>query len=163
MGERFTFPPQMLNPRYAYAHAADPEYSLRESSLRQPSFETLFCRPYLIEIPGTHRHPRDPGRAKVTQGDPKGPKGTQEDPRGPKGTQGRLRRPWGGRAHGTLWGHSEVIPNGMPFRIESHSEWKSFRIKQSTCEGFGLKRRPQEASRNDLKKLQEMISRSLRK
>ena len=31
---------------YAYAHAADPENSLRQSSLRQPNFETPFCRSY---------------------------------------------------------------------------------------------------------------------
>ena len=50
-----------------------------------------------------------------------GPKGIKWDPRG-GGTQGRLRRPWGGWAHGALWGYSEAIPNGKLFR--SQSEWK---------------------------------------
>ena len=34
---------------------------------------------------------------------------------GPKG-------PWGELAHGALWGYSEAIPNGKPFRMESYSE-----------------------------------------
>ena len=52
---------------------------------------------------------------------PRDPKGTQR----PKGTQGRLRRPWGGWAHGALWGYSEAIPNGMPFRVDGYYEMKA--------------------------------------
>ena len=58
-------------------------------------------------------------------GDPKEPKGTLGGTKGPKGTQGRLRRPWGGWAHGALWGYSEAIPNGKPFRVEGYYERKS--------------------------------------
>ena len=39
--------------------------------------------------------------------------------------QGRLRRPWGGWAHGALWGYSEAIPNGMPFRVDGYYEMKA--------------------------------------
>ena len=57
-------------------------------------------------------------------GGPKGgAKGTQRDPT--KGTQGRLRRPWGGWAHGALWGYSEAIPHGKPFRVEGSFERKA--------------------------------------
>ena len=65
--------------------------------------------------------------------DPRGPKGnqgtqrTQRDPRGIKGTQGDPRAPSapsGGWAHGALWGYSEAIPNGKPFRAEGFYERK---------------------------------------
>ena len=128
---------------YAYAHAADPEYSLRQSTLRQLSFETPFCRPYLIEIPGRGGDPGEPRAPKGTQWDPRGgkgrprgPKGTQGEPRGgdprvpkgAKGTQGRLRRPWEGMGP---WGHlglfrshfeSKAISNGRLLRMGRHSE-----------------------------------------
>ena len=84
-----------------------------------------FCRPDLIEIPGTHRHPRDPGGhrgPKGIQGDPKGPKGTQRDPRGPKVDP---RGPKG--AFSALWGNGPMGPFGVipkPFRMESNFEWK---------------------------------------
>ena len=88
---------------------------------------------------GTQRGegPRGPkGDPKGTQGDPKGPKGTQreprdpKDPKGPKGNQGDPRdprapsAPLGGWAHGALWGYSEAIPNGKPFRAEGYYERK---------------------------------------
>ena len=81
---------------------------------------------------GPHPHPTPPGTPGDPQdlggqGDPKGPKGTQGDPKGPKGTQGRLRRPWGGWAHGALWGYSEAIPNGKPFRVDCYYERKPLR------------------------------------
>ena len=108
--------------KYAYAHAADPVSSLRWNPLRHLTFETPFSRFYKVPIPWTQRHPRDPTPTPT-------PQGTQGDPRargggGARGTQGRLRRPWGGWAHGTLWGYSEAIPNGMPFRVESYYERK---------------------------------------
>ena len=83
-------------------------------------------------------------RPKGTQGDPRGPKGakgTQGVPRGPKGTQGRLRRPWGGWAHGALWGYSEAIPNGKPFRVEGDHERKPIPkvAEESRPKGNGLK------------------------
>ena len=60
--------------------------------------------------------------------------GTQGDQMGPKGgTQGRLRRPLGGWAQGGLWGYSEAIPNGKPFRMESmesNYEWKTIPISK---------------------------------
>ena len=138
--------PKSLKFIYAYAHAADPVYSLRRNPLRHLTFETPFSRFYKVPIPWTQRHPRGPtptpnpprdprgpkgprGKgAKGGQGSPrgpKGPKGTKGDPRGPKGTQGRLRRPWGGWAHGALWGYSEAIPNGMPFRVDGYYEMKA--------------------------------------
>ena len=112
-----------LIPRYAYAHAADPEYSLRQSTLRQLSFETLFCRAYLIEIPWGG----DPREPKGTQWDPRGPKGTQRNPRGPKGRgpkggQGDPRAPSAPLGGNGAMGPFGVIPK--PFRIESHFEWK---------------------------------------
>ena len=108
---------------YAYAHAADPEYSLRQSTLRQLSFETLFCRAYLIEIPWG-------GGPKGTQGDPMGLKGTQGDPKESKGTQGEGTQ--GGQGDprapsAPLGGNGAMGPFGVipkPFRIESHFEWK---------------------------------------
>ena len=107
----------LLKSIYAYAHAADPVYSLRRNPLRHLTFETSFSRFYKVPIPWTQRHPRDPTPTPT-------PQGTQGDPRargggGARGTQGRLRRPWGGWAHGTLWGYSGAIPNGKPFRVES--------------------------------------------
>ena len=71
---------------------------------------------------GPHPHPNPPR-------DPRGPKGPGG--RGPRGTQGRLRRPWGGWAHGTLWGYSEAIRRGKPFRMEG-----SFEIKVVSGLGF---------------------------
>ena len=117
------------NTLYAYAHAADPEYSLRQSTLRQLSFETLFCRAYLIEIPwggGPKGTQGDPMGPKETQGDPKEPKGTQGEgtqggPRGPKGAFGALGGEWG---HGAIWGYSEAISNRKPFRMEGYYEWE---------------------------------------
>ena len=115
------------NPRYAYAHAADPEYSLRQSTLRQLSFETPFCRPYVIEIPGRGGDPGEPrgpkgtqGEAREGQGDPKEPKG-----RGPKGTQGGQGDPRAPSA--PLGGNGPMGPFGVipkPFRMESNFEWK---------------------------------------
>ena len=98
----------------------------------QLSFETLFCRPYLIEIPGTQRHPRDPiptppagipQRDPRGQGNPKGPKGTQGDPWGSKGTQADPRAPSAPLGGMGPWGPLGVIPK--PFRVESHPEWKA--------------------------------------
>ena len=46
---------------------------------------------------------------------------TQGDPREPQGAQGYRvapSAPLGGWAHGALWGYSEAIPNGKPFRVE---------------------------------------------
>ncbi len=57
-----------------------------------------------------------------------GPKGSQgpQGAQGAQGAQGRLRRPWGGGwAHGALWGYSEAIPNGMPFRVDGYYEMKA--------------------------------------
>ena len=129
-------------PRYAYAHAADPEYSLRQSTLRQLSFETPFCRPYLIEIPGRGGDPGEP-----RGWDPRGPKGTKGEPRGPKGgqgeTKGTQRNPRGTKGRGPkgtqrgqgdprapsapLGGNGPMGPFGVipkPFRMESNFEWK---------------------------------------
>ena len=53
---------------------------LRQSTLRQLSFETLFCRAYMIEIlweEGPKRTQAVPIGSKGTQGDPKESKGTQ--------------------------------------------------------------------------------------
>ena len=127
---------------YAYAHAADPEYSLRQSSLRQPSFEALFSRPYLIEIPGRGGDPGEPrgpkgtqGEARGGQGDPKEPKGNQGEgtqgyprgPRGPKGAFGALGTEW---AHGAIWGYSEAISNGKQFRVGGYYEWEDILRKK---------------------------------
>ena len=71
----------------------------------------------------------DPLDPKAPQGPPpppnppRDPRGGQRA-RGAKGTQGRLRRPWGGWAHGALWGYSEAITNGKPFRVEGYYERK---------------------------------------
>ena len=82
---------------------------------------------------GPHPHPNPPKGPKGTQraqGEggqgnprgPKGPKGTRGVPRGPKGAFGALG---GGWAHGALWGYSEAIPNGMPFRVDGYYEMKA--------------------------------------
>ena len=47
-----------------------------------------------------------------------GGKGNQGDPKGPKGNPRAPSAPLGGWAHGALWGYSEAIPNGKPFRVE---------------------------------------------
>ena len=95
---------------------------------------------------GTPKDPRGPkgGRGQGDpRGTPKGPKGTPKDPRVPKGNQGTQRAqrdprgikgtqgdprapsaPSGGWAHGALWGYSEAIPNGKPFRAEGYYERK---------------------------------------
>ena len=76
---------------------------------------------------GTQGDPKGPKGTNGTQGDPRGPKGTQ---RGPKGTQGDPRAPsapLGGWGHGALWGYSEAIPNGKPFRMEGYYERKALR------------------------------------
>ena len=77
-----------------------------------PTFETPFSRFYKVPIPWTQRHPW-------------GPTPTKGKGQGGQGTQGRLRRPWGGWAHGALWGYSEAIPNGMPFRVDGYYEMKA--------------------------------------
>ena len=118
-------------PRYAYAHAADPEYSLRQYTLRQLSFETPFCRPYLNEIPGRGGDPGEPRGSKETQGKARGGQGDPKEPkgRGPKGTQGGQgdprapSAPLGGEwAHGAIWGYSEAISNGKQFRVGGYYE-----------------------------------------
>ena len=59
--------------------------------------------------------------------DPKAPQGPHphpnppRDPRGPKGPGGRGPR----GTQGTLWGYSEAIPNGMPFRVDGYYEMKA--------------------------------------
>ena len=132
---------------YAYAHAADPVYSLRQSR----SATKLPRRPFVDStrrrsLGGTHGDPK--GYPKGTQGDPKGPKGTQRGdgakgtqgwpqrdprgpqktqgdpkgtrgPKGPKRTQGDPRGPKG--AFGALGGMGPWGPLGL---LRSHSEEK---------------------------------------
>ena len=113
-----------------YAHAADPEYSLRASSIRQLIKRRHFVDPTLSRYPGwvptpnpTPRDPPPPHPHPPTH-PPHPTPSTPRAPGGGQGTQGRLRRPWGGNgAHGTLRGHSVAIPNGKPFRMEGDSEW----------------------------------------
>ena len=60
-------------------------------------------------------------RCRSLWGDPGGEgggKGNQGDPQGPKGNPRAPSAPLGGWAHGALWGYSEAIPNGKPFRVE---------------------------------------------
>ena len=120
---------------YAYAHPADPVNSLLQSRSATKLSRPL-CRFYKVPIPwgDPGEGPRGPkGDPKGTQGEPKGPKGTQreprdpKDPKGPKGNQGDPRdpraplAPFGGWI---LWGYSEAIPNGKPFRAEGYYERK---------------------------------------
>ena len=112
---------------YAYAHAADPVYSLRRNPLRHLAFETPFSRFYKVPIPWTQRHPRDPTPTPTpqgTQGDPRGPKGTHGDPRGGKG-------PWD--PLGLFRSHSEwnAISSGGLLRKEAHSEMKT--VAKDSC------------------------------
>ena len=89
---------------YAPRMPADP--LTRSVYLRsQLELETLFCRPYFIETPWAGPHPPKPH-----------PPGTPHPPPHP-------RDPRAKRAHGALWGYSEVISNGWLFRGASHFEW----------------------------------------
>ena len=88
---------------YAYAHAADPINSLRQSR----SATLLSRRPYVVPTRCRSLGP------KGTPGTPPPP---QENPPGtPKGPGDRWEK-WGQEA---LWGYSEVVPNGWLFRMES--------------------------------------------
>ena len=63
---------------------------------------------------GPHPNPpREPKGTRRAQGERKGAKGTQRGPRAPSA-------PLGGWAHGSLWGYSEAVPNGKPFRMERY-------------------------------------------
>ena len=155
-----------IKSKYAYAHAADPVYSLRRNSLRHQTLEASLCRFYKVPIPwgvprdpkGTHGSPRgpmgtqgDPRGPKGTQGNPREPKGTQGDPRGPKGTQGDPRGPKG--AFGALGGMGQWGPLGLfrsypewktnssggLLRMESHSKMKKAVAKESRPKGNGSK------------------------
>ena len=89
-----------------YAHAADPEYSLRASSLPIAYLETPFCEPLqgsfpTPPIPTSHPHPPTP------------PPRALRGPRGPKGP----------------WGPLGIIPK--LFRMESCSEWMA--ISSGRC------------------------------
>ena len=73
--------------------------------------ETHPCRLYEVSIPGIQGHPRVPP--------------IKPHPRGPKGRGLRApSAPFGGWAHGALWGYSEAIPRGKPFRMEGSFEIK---------------------------------------
>ena len=102
-----------IQSKYAYAHAADPVYSLRRNPLRHLKFETPVSRFYKVPIPWTRRHPRDP--TPPTPRDPGGSKGPREG-----GGHGDPRGHWGGG--GGPMGPFGVIPK--PFRMESHFESK---------------------------------------
>ena len=49
----------------------------------------------------------------------------RRDPVGPRGAKGAFGALGGGWAHGALWGYSEAIPNGMPFRVDGYYEMKA--------------------------------------
>ena len=110
---------------------------------RRPYVASTRCRSLGGEGPkgtqGTRWDPRAPKETQGDQGDPRGPKGTQGDPRGPKGTQVDPRdprapsAPLGGWGHGALWGYSEAIPNGKPFRMEGYYERKALRNESRWC------------------------------
>jgi hypothetical protein len=73
---------------------------------------TPLCRFYKVPIPGAQRHPRDP----TPTPPPRDPHPTPTPlPPHPPHTSTR---------------YSGVITDGRPFRMESHSKWKPFRIKQ---------------------------------
>ena len=120
----------LLKSKYAYAHAADPVYSLRRNSPRHQTLEASSCRFYKVPIPwgGPKGSQGNPRGAQGAQGDPREPKGiqgnprkTQRDPKGPKGAFGALA---GVGQWGPL-GCSEAIPNGKLFRVEGYYEWKA--------------------------------------
>ena len=130
--------------------AARPPRPLSGAKSQRSRLATPLCRSLFFQVrrraAPRAQWPRDPGRPmgpKGGQGDPREPKGTQRDPRGPKGGQGDPRdqrdprapsAPLGGWAHGALWGYSEAIPNGRPFRVEGYYEhlgWAGPEIRQS--------------------------------
>ena len=97
-----------------YAHAADPVYYLRLSSLRQLNTETRFCSLYRAQTP---RPTTQAQGTKGTQGpNPKGPRGTK----GPRDQRARGQGP-GTKGIGAKGGQRG--PSGPLGYFRSYSEW----------------------------------------